>query len=122
MGREAQKGGLVPVETNLFVGDQTGSMVRGREWKSFVRSGWEQRTKGAHLVVGAAEKAAGSSVEDGIGGSAGGGALLGHFVAQILDDNLVGGLVQDSEAVASDEDRTRARAALGVLRKTRCLS
>ena len=67
------------------------------------------------LVLGAAEQGAGACVEDGIAARDGGGDLLGDLVAQVLDQDLVAGLVQHGKAVARDEDRRVARAPLGIL-------
>lgn len=67
-----------------------------------------------HLVVGAAKKASGSGVEDGIRGCARRSALLGHLVAQVFYHKLVGGLVQHSETVARHEDGAGPCASLGI--------
>lgn len=70
----------------------------------------------ARLVLGAAEQHAGAGVEHRVGGRAGRRALLGHLVAQVLDQQLPSALVQHRKAVARDEHRRRADAALGLLR------
>lgn len=58
----------------------------------------------AYLVLRAAQQGASASVEDGVCGSTRGGSLLGDLIVQVLDHNLVAALVQDSKAVARNED------------------
>ena len=72
-----------------------------------------------HLVVGPADEGASASVEDGVGGGAGTGHLLGDLVAQVLDQNLVAALVEHREPVAGDENGRAARPALRLLRRPR---
>ena len=47
-----------------------------------------------HLVLRAAEESASASIKDGFCSGAGGRRLLGDFIVQVLDHNLVAALVQ----------------------------
>ena len=69
-----------------------------------------------HLVFRAAEQGAGPGIEDGVRRRSGGRcALLSDLVLQVLDEQLVGALVQHCKAVARDEHCRAAHTPLWIL-------
>ena len=71
--------------------------------------------QGLYLVLRPAEEGACPRIEERVGPRHRGRRLLRDLVAQVLDQDLVGALVQHREPVASDEHGRGAAAPLGVL-------
>ena len=69
-----------------------------------------------YLVLCSAKKGAGSSVEECVSSRHRGGGLLGNFIPQIFDQNLVGRFVHHSKPIACNEHRRCPGALFGLLR------
>lgn len=74
-----------------------------------------RETQSAYLVLCAAEQSASAGVEEGVRAWDRRGCFLGDLVAQVLDQDLIGALVQHRKSIARNKDRRGPAAPFGLL-------